>query len=97
MATELPLLPLALVLLCHHLGRLRLFAGFEEVEEVREVEAHRVYLAHLDPHPAHYLQFHLDPHPAHYLQFHLDPHPALHLALPWYQLNQLISMLYNSV
>ena len=86
MATELPLLPLALVLLCHHLDNI--FAGFEEVEEVREVEAHRAYLAG---------RAHLDPPPAHYLQFHLDPHLALHLALPWYQLNQLIGMLYNSV
>lgn len=61
----------------------------------------------LDPHPAHYLQFHLRP--AHYLQFHLHPdlklhlHPDpdlklhLHLVLPWYQLNQLIDLLYKPV
>lgn len=89
----LPLLP-ALVLLCHHLGRLRLFAGLEEVQEVLEVEAHRVYLAHrahLDPHPAHYMQFHPDPDPDPDLKLHL------HLVLPWYQLNQLIGLLYKPV
>jgi hypothetical protein len=75
MATELLLLPsLVLVLLCHHLDNI--FAGFEEIQEVQEVEAHRAYLArraHLDPHPAHYLQFHLHPD----LVLSPDPDPVL--------------------
>ncbi len=76
MATELPLLLPALVLLCHHLGRIRLFA------ELEDVRAHRAYLAHrahLDPHPAHYLQFHLHPVPVLDLYPAPDPDPVLDL------------------
>jgi hypothetical protein len=56
---------LALVLLCHHLDNI--FAGLEEVQEVL---AHHVYLAHraLDPHSDHSLQFRIAPDP--------DPDPA---------------------
>jgi hypothetical protein len=79
MATELPLLPLALVLLYHHPGRLlldNLFAGVE----LQEVQANRAYLARcrtLDLHHAHYLQVHLHPDPDPVLDPDPDPSPTL--------------------